>query len=164
MQCPRCNSEVRERYACTNCGQVIGRRCLALRCRAINGLDAKFCGDCGYPMSPRDWPRFLGWYEKTIRHPRRNFVFFNTLLAALFAYAVPLAIANWQSGFADIRHELLSGHALYLILVAPPLVGIMGLWLTYPKGGWLATVLIGIFGEYFMLVIGVAIAVRLTSK
>jgi hypothetical protein len=77
---------------------------------------------------------------------------------------VPVAIANWQRGFSDLRHELLSVQVLLMILVAPPLVAILALWVTYPRGRWILAILIGIFGEYFALILGVAVWTKLTAR
>jgi hypothetical protein len=165
MRCPRCDIEVQERFACTNCGQVIGKRCLMLHCHAINPQGAKYCGDCGYPLSISlsQWALFLGLRQRTIGHPSRNLVFFTTFTAAVLAYGVPVFLGGMRFGLQGVLHNFFSGQALLMILVAPPLLATYSLWITYPKGQWILATLIGIFGEYLFLIFIAALETRLSS-
>jgi hypothetical protein len=84
--CPSCKADIETRYACTNCGFVFARqRCLLPSCKALNPPDAKFCGDCGSPLSisPRRWANFLHLHQRIITHPYRDRTIFFGLIGAL---------------------------------------------------------------------------------
>src|ERR1700747_2090366 len=129
MKCPRCTAEVVERYACTNCGQVIGRKCLMPGCKAINPFGARFCGDCGFPLSPsfRQLIRAYGWYQRTVGHPHRNVMFFTTLATALLLIVVASLI------WGDPRYLLSTASGVLSVFVFPPIIATYAVWVTYPR-------------------------------
>jgi hypothetical protein len=84
--CPICKADIEMRYACTNCGFVFGRlRCLLPSCKVLNPPDAKFCGDCGSPLSisPRQWASSLHLYQRIVTHPYRDRTLYFGLIGAL---------------------------------------------------------------------------------
>jgi hypothetical protein len=159
MKCPRCAVEVAERYACTNCGQVIGQKCLLPHCKGINPLGAQFCGDCGFPFarSLRQWARYFGLYQQTVGHPRRNVIFFTTLATALLSIILPTLI------WGNLRYLLSDLSGVLFVFVIPPIVATFALWATYPRGRLIYAIPIGVFFEYMGIFIVGVIKYNLSS-
>jgi hypothetical protein len=167
MICPRCNSEIQQRFACTNCGLVIGVRCLMPKCLAVNPAGAKFCGDCGFPISRslKEWNRFLGWGQQVRTHPHRNLIFFTTVAAGILSFGGVMFLVAGLRG--AIHNLFLDWRPLATIVVFPPILGVLCLWSTRPLRTlrWQFTVAVfyGVFGIWFFWVLSIAVVSRLTG-
>jgi hypothetical protein len=163
--CPSCKADIERRYACTNCGFVFGgQRCLLPSCKALNPPDAKFCGDCGSPLSisPRRWVSFLHLHQRIITHPYRDGTLFFSLIGALVVPLGVLLIRLMNSGGGIHRGEWNWIEAL-VIFVPPPTVAAFVVYVTYPNGGRIRAFLLGIVFELLAIMVVIAIAFQITQ-
>jgi hypothetical protein len=163
--CPSCKADIETRYACTNCGFVFGRlRCLLPSCKALNPPDAKFCGDCGTPLSisPRQWASFLHLHERFVAHPYRDRILFFGLIGALVLPLGDLLALLMTSG-SSIRRGEWNWIQAVILFATPPTVAALVVYLTYPNGSRVRAFLLGLVFEFLAIIAVAFLALQATQ-
>jgi hypothetical protein len=161
--CPSCKADIERRYACTNCGFVFGgQRCFLPSCKALNPPDARFCGDCGSPLSisPRRWMSFLHLHQRIITHPYRDGTLFFGLIGAL---VLPLGILLARLTSGGIHGGEWNGIQAFILFATPPTVAAFVAYVTYPDGGRIRAFLLGIVFELLAMIAVFVILVQMTQ-
>ena len=158
MRCSKCRSDnPAGKKFCAACGTALVVLCA--KCASENSASSQFCGDCGSPLSisPRQWIRHFGLYQRTMGHPRRNVIFFTTLATALLSIILPsLILGNPRYLFSEIG-------GLLGVFVFPPIIATYALWVTYPRGRLIYVFFIAVFWEYFGLVLLALVRFKLST-
>jgi hypothetical protein len=163
--CPGCKADIETRYACTNCGFVFGRlRCLLPSCKALNPPEAKFCGDCGSPLSisPRQWASFLHLHQRIVTHPTRDRTLLFGLIGALvLPLGALLAVLTTRGGGSIYRGDW-NWIQAFILFVTPPGVAAFVVYLTYPNGSRIRALLLGFVFEILAIIAVAAVAFQMT--